>query len=79
MYTVELDVSYECPHEEIEKLASEHNCTAKMIQEFGPGGGNPVYQFSSETFYFVEELIQDFFGGEHSFDEEEINNMIFEV
>jgi hypothetical protein len=48
MYSVELDISSEMGCEEVVNFASEYGCSATMIEEFGPGGGNPVYRFASE-------------------------------
>jgi len=46
MKTIQLDVSHEASQEEVIEFASEFECTANMIIEFGPGGGNPVYEFT---------------------------------
>jgi len=40
-----LDVSSEATLTEVQDFAHEYNCTAKLITEFGPAGGNPVYEF----------------------------------
>jgi len=77
MYTIELDITSEATTAMVNQFATEHSCTAKLIQAFGPAGGNPVYEFSSESFDCLEELVTQYFGGE--FDEEDIKTMIVEV
>ena len=44
--TIQLDISCEASPEEVIEWAAEFNCIANMIVEFGPGGGNPVYEFT---------------------------------
>ena len=44
--TIQLDISCEACPEEVIEWAAEFNCTENMIIEFGPGGGNPVYEFT---------------------------------
>lgn len=43
--SIQLDVSSEATLTEVQDFANEYNCTAKLITEFGPAGGNPVYEF----------------------------------
>jgi len=40
-----LDVSSETSLADVQYYAQEYNCTAKLLTEFGPAGGNPVYEF----------------------------------
>ena len=60
MYTIELDISHEASLEQITAWASKFNCTPKLIQEIGPAGGNPVYQFSSNYKSNIVSLKKDF-------------------
>jgi len=78
MYTIELDISHETPQEMVEQFAKDHGCTATLLQEFGPAGGNPLYKFSSEKFDYLQELAEQVFGIGF-FDEETIKTMIVEV
>ena len=55
-YQIELDVSHEAEHSEVLQFATEHNCTADLIMEFGPAGGNPLYLFKSDSFDCLHEL-----------------------
>ena len=78
MYTIELDISHETPHEMVLQFAKDHGCTAVLLQEFGPAGGNPLYKFSSDKFDYLQELAEQVFGFGF-FDEETIKTMIVEV
>lgn len=77
-YVVELDISHEPTHQEVCEFAKDHGCVAKMLMEFGPAGGNPLYQFSSDKFDYLQELVDQILGGV-GFDEEDIKKMIREV
>ena len=46
MTTIQLDISHECTLEEVKEFADQFNCTFELVVEFGPGGGNPVYEFT---------------------------------
>ena len=46
-YQVELDISHEATHSEVEQFATEHGCTAQLLMADGPAGGNPLYLFKS--------------------------------
>ena len=76
MYVAELDISAEASHKSIRQFAKEHGCTAKLIAEYGPAGGNPLYQFSSVSKDCLEELISQVLGGD---DYEHIVDTIEEV
>lgn len=78
MYTIELDISHEPTHQEVCNFAKEHGCTAFLIQENGPAGGNPLYRFSSDSFDMLQELTDQVFGSGY-FDEETIKTMITEI
>ena len=57
MFTAELDISYETSQADVLAFAAERNCGAFLIQEFGPGGGNPVYQFVSNSYQKLYDLV----------------------
>lgn len=78
MYTIELDISHETPIEMVQQFAIDHGCTAELLQEYGPAGGNPLYRFSSDNFDYLQELTGQVFGV-GSFDEETFKTMIQEV
>jgi hypothetical protein len=75
-YHVQLDISHETPSDIVNQFAIDHGCTATLIEEFGPAGGNPLYQFSSDNFDYLQELTEQVLGS--GFDEEDIQNMIWE-
>jgi hypothetical protein len=62
MYVAELDISAEASQESIHQFATEHGCTALLIMEYGPAGGNPLYQFSSDSQDCLEELVSQVLG-----------------
>lgn len=76
-YTIDLDISYETPSEMVHQFASDHGCTAILLEEFGPAGGNPLYRFSSDNQQYLWELANEIFDG--MFDENEIIEMMVEV
>ena len=76
-YSVQLDVSHEPTHEEVKQFATDHGCVATLLMENGPAGGNPLYQFSSDNFDYLQELIEQLLG--RSCDEETLKTMILEV
>jgi hypothetical protein len=57
MYTAELDIASTASAAMIQEFAVSHNCTAELLEEFGPAGGNPLYNFSSESYDCLEELV----------------------
>lgn len=63
MFTAELDISYETPQAEVLAFAAARRCGAILIEEFGLGGGNPVYQFVSnsyqELYNLALEILED--------------------
>ena len=75
-YFVQLDISHETPSEMVHQFATDHGCIATLIEEFGPAGGNPLYQFSSDKFDYLQELVEQIMGA--GFDEETIKTMIWE-
>lgn len=75
-YFVQLDISHESPFDLVAQFATDHGCTAILIEEFGPAGGNPLYQFSSDNFNYLQELIEQVLGS--GIDEETIKTMIWE-
>ena len=78
-YQVELDISSEPTHGEVLQFATEHGCTATLLQANGPAGGNPLYLFQSESFDMLQELFEQVMGHGHGFDEEELKTMFVEV
>jgi hypothetical protein len=62
MYIAELDISAEASQESVHQFATEHGCTALLIMEYGPAGGNPLYQFSSDSQDCLEELVSQVLG-----------------
>lgn len=62
MYVAELDISSEASQQSVHEFASDHGCTAKLILENGPAGGNPLYQFSSDNKDYLEELVAQVLG-----------------
>ena len=78
-YQVELDISSEQTHDEVLQFATEHGCTATLLEANGPAGGNPLYLFQSETFDMLQELFEQVMGHGHGFDEEELKTMFVEV
>tara|TARA_B110000503_G_scaffold138581_1_gene225057 strand:+ start:97 stop:333 length:237 start_codon:yes stop_codon:yes gene_type:complete len=76
-YNVQLDVSHETTFELVNEFATGHGCTATLILENGPAGGNPLYQFSSDKFSYLEELIGQLLG--YTPDEEALKTMVWEV
>ena len=61
-YEVQLDISSESTHDEVLQFATEHGCTAKLLIEDGPAGGNPLYLFQSEKFDYLDELVSQILG-----------------
>jgi hypothetical protein len=76
-FHIQLDISHETPSEMVQQFAIDHGCTATLIEEFGPAGGNPLYQFSSDKFDYLQELTEQVFGIGF-FDEEAVKTMIWE-
>lgn len=62
MFNIELDISHEPTHSEVSQFAKDHGCTATLIQENGPAGGNPLYLFQSEKFDYLDELVSQILG-----------------
>lgn len=76
-YQTELDISSELTTSEVEKIALDLGCTANLVIANGPGGGNPVYEFASDSFNNLKELIEQAYGA--GMDEEQLKTMIWEV
>ena len=75
-YFVQLDISHEASSEMIHQFATDHGCSATLILENGPAGGNPLYQFSSDNFNYLQELVEQVLG--RGCDEEQIKTMVWE-
>jgi hypothetical protein len=76
MYIAELDISAEASQESVHQFATEHGCTAELIAEYGPAGGNPLYQFSSDSKDCLEELVSQVLG---DIDQEHMSATIQEI
>ena len=76
-FTIELDISSEPSHREVKEFARENNCVALLIMEYGPAGGNPLYQFSSTSRESILELIKKVLG--EDIDIDQYNEEIFET
>lgn len=68
-YSVQIDISHEATDVEIQTFAAEHGCNATLLEEFGPAGGNPLYEFTSDEYDFLLELV-DQLGGNPEWIEE---------
>ena len=79
MYIIELDISHESTPSEVVEFASNWDCTSKLLMENGPAGGNPLYEFASDNYNNLRELLIEYLGQGHGFDEEELKTMIVEV
>ena len=62
MYTIDLDITAETSIALVNQFAEEHGCTAELLLEVGPGGGNPLYRFSSDNIHYITELAQQILG-----------------
>lgn len=62
MFNIELDITHETPLVEVENFAKDHGCTATLVLENGPAGGNPLYLFQSEKFDYLDELASQVLG-----------------
>jgi hypothetical protein len=47
LYSLELDICAEYPTSELDKDMSNYGLVSELINANGPGGGNPIYSFSS--------------------------------
>jgi hypothetical protein len=57
-YTAYLDITAETSFSAVKQFAEDHGCIAELIKEFGPGGGNPLYRFSSDNIHYITELTE---------------------
>ena len=55
-FSIELDISHEATEADVSQFAESHNCSYELIEEFGPAGGNPLYQFTSNSYDALLEL-----------------------
>lgn len=62
MYNIQLDISHEPTHQEVIQFATDHGCTATLLQQNGPAGGNPLYLFQSNKFDYLDELASQVLG-----------------
>ena len=66
-HTIQLDIAADCPYKVIIRDTLKFDIAAKLVTPFGPGGGNPVYEFFGtfenilqfcKTYDFPEEYIE---------------------
>ena len=50
MYKAEIDVASDYPISDFMAWIEEHNLEQRLIQAFGPGGGNPCFEIRSHFF-----------------------------
>lgn len=75
-FVAQIDVSSEPTHNEVSQFATEHGCTALLLLQNGPAGGNPLYQFSSDNYDYLEELVGQVIG---FMDPDHIKDIIREI
>lgn len=61
-FNIQLDISHEPTHQEVIQFATDHGCTATLVQQNGPAGGNPLYLFQSDKFDYLDELASQVLG-----------------
>ena len=49
MYKAEIDVASDYPISDFMSWIEEHNLEQRLIQAFGPGGGNPCFEISAKN------------------------------
>ncbi len=65
MFNIELDVTGESTHSEITQFAKDHGCKATLIKsglDRISHGGDPLYLFQSEKFFYLDELVSQILG-----------------
>lgn len=67
LYGIQLDISHEATDEDLKEFAEKYECEFKLIEEFGPAGGNPVYEFTSKSFENVQRLCEEHFGEDNDY------------
>ena len=58
-YTIQTDIAYTATKSEIKELASEYNCILSQFQQNGPGGGNHLCDFTSNSFNSIQKLCDE--------------------
>ena len=77
-YNIELDISSEPTHPRSNLTSQKVTAVQQLlVQQNGPAGGNPLYQFHSDNFDYLEELASQVLGT--NFDEESIKTMVWET
>lgn len=61
MATIQLDIAGDQTKESVKAWAAKFKCTAKILIEDGPAGGNPLYQFRGSV-KNVQALYRDLTG-----------------
>lgn len=64
MFTMQLDISHEATHESVVEWAHGLDCRVLSRLEEGPGGGNPLYTFASDTYNPLKNMAEELYGGE---------------
>ena len=68
MPTIQVDLAHDCDHlRECQELATRYGLEFRLLQEFGPAGGNPLYEFSGPR-SDLEDFIVDFYFTEQDLD-----------
>ena len=75
-FSVQLDVAHTATLKEVNEFANQFDCLVSLITEDGPAGGNPIYEFSCDTYKPLKNLIVEFSNFE--LDEFELKTMILE-
>lgn len=66
-YGIQLDISHEATDEDLQEFANKFECEFKLIEEFGPAGGNPLYEFHSKSFENIQRLCEEHFGEDNDY------------
>lgn len=57
-YSIQLDIAHDCPIEILNEFVDTYGLIGyKMIEEFGPGGGNPIYEFTAKSKIELEGFV----------------------
>ena len=47
-FALEMDIAADCAIEELNAIADQYDVRFELIEEFGPAGGNPLYNIIGE-------------------------------
>ena len=65
MPTLQVDIAHDCEPSHLQvaqDYAKTYNLTVQLLQEYGPAGGNPLYEFTgarSDLISFIKDFYQD--------------------